>query len=279
MAERKTKTATEEVVVEKRFCKNCGKELKEGEVCDCTAKEAPKATGSSITINTGDLKELGLHFLNTIKNMFVHPASTVDEEVEEHDMKMGMLLLVVMAITVGLYVMGGFKSIIASIGSFADFNINDAVSIPYFKVFIYVTLINFIVAFIPITVAFLTNKIFKGESLSYKKCISLYATSMAPTIVSNLLMALLYAVNILSGLGAIIGVVISLICVFNFIVGFVRLTKIKENHQAYALTTLTVVYAVISVIVSVLLLGSLLSDVYKDIKVNDRYNDIYDFGW
>ena len=275
MAERKNKTTTEEVVVEKHFCKNCGKELIGDEVCDCTTSNE-----KTITINTSKIKDLGLSFLNIIKNMFIKPASTIDEETSKSDMKMSIILLVIISLTMGLYMMGGFKSIMTSIGVLGGFNLNDAISLPYFKIFIYVALISFIVSFIPITVAFLTTKLFKGENLNYKQCISLYATSMAPTIASNLLMALLYAINILSGLGAIIGAIVSVACFFNFILGFIKITKIKENKKAYALTTLTVVELVVSLIVSLLLMGSLLGDIYRDVKVNDNpFNDLFDYTW
>ena len=267
----------EEVKVEKRFCTNCGKELKEGEVCSCQEKKEMAVK----SVDTEKLKGVGKRFLNTILNMYKKPFTTVEEEVALKDTKSNMLILAAIAISYGLYIMGSFTSILALLGAIGGQSINSVVDIPYFKIFLYVTIINFLLAFIPMAISFVISKIFGGKEYDFKKAISLYTTSMAPTIFSNLLMAVFYYLNILSSLAGLIGTIISLACLFHYILGFAKVSEIKDNRKSYALTSLTVVWIFVQIVVIILFLASFIKDIIPDFDLQDNYNNNYNdvFNW
>ena len=264
MAEEKKDKKSTEVQVEKRFCTKCGRELSEGEVCNC--EEAKPAATSGV--NTQAIASYGKGFLDTVLNMYKKPASTVREEVQKKDIKSNMIMLVAISISYALFIMGAFASIIALINGAARADINDYIEIPYLKIFLYVTIIYFLLAFIPIVCTFLSSKIFGGREFDFKKAISLYTTSMAPTVFTNLLMAILYYLDILSWVGALIGCVVGVACFFHYILGFAEATKIQENKKSYAITTALIAWIVIEVIIAVIFIFNLFVSVGKDV-----YND------
>ncbi len=266
-------TPVEEVKIEKKFCTKCGKELSSNETCSCTQTASPKASN----INTEALSTYAKNFLDTVINMYKKPSSTIDNVVAKNNFKESLIMLVIIALTYGLYVTGSFTSIISLFSSFSDININSAVNIPYFKIFLYMSLINFLVSFIPITLAFILNKICGKGELNYQKSISLYATSYAPTVITNLLMAIMYYLNILSWVGAIIGLIINVTCFFNYLCGYVRLTKPSEEKKSYILSSFVLIWVVVSLIISVLFITNLLTDFAKDVSIKNHSNSFYDF--
>ena len=275
----KKKETVEEVKVERRFCTKCGKELKEGEVCTCETVATKPAEG--ININTDAIINTCKGFFDTIVNMFKKPATTLKEKVNENNVKHALIMLAIIAVSYGLYIMGAFSSIISMINGYARADVNEFVDIPYFKIFIYISLIYFIVSFIPVVITYVIGRITGNRDFDFKKSISLYSYSNAPLVFTNILIAILYALNILSWLGAIIGCVVSIACFFHYILGYLSLTDISENKKGYALTGVIISWVVVSVIAIVLFAGSLISDVSKDLEINKNgYNNIYDsFNW
>ncbi len=264
--EKTTKKTTKEVKVEKKFCTKCGKELTGDEVCTCE---------EAISVNTEALANVGKRFINTILNMYKKPATTLKEEVEKKDFKNSILILVAIAISFGLYFTGGFNSILQSLNLMGNnYDFNSIVNIPYFKIFIYMTLIYFIVAFIPVLIAWGLARFTGNKEFDFKKSLSLYATSMAPTIFTNLLMAILYYLNILSWIGAIIGAIISLACFFHYILGLLDVLHVREDRKSYILTVFIVAWIVVVFIVIMILAGSLYSDIIKE-TVNSNYPTIW----
>jgi len=270
MAEEKTK----EVKAEKKFCTKCGKEIKEGVEHECVQSSPATNSVTSDAVVNG-IKD----FFRLIGDSFKKPATTIKELVEKANWKHALITLAIIAISYGLYMSGAFTSLVGLLGDFAGGDINDLVDIPYFKIFIYMTLINFIVAFVPITVAFVAGKMSHNKDFDYKKAICLYTYSMVPTIVTNILMALLYAVDILTWLGALIGVVVSVICFFHFIFGFVDTVKVSEDKKSYAISGVVIVWTILSLVLSILLTGSLVKDVAGDFEIKDSndYSDL--FNW
>ena len=193
-------------------------------------------------------------------------------------------MLVVLAISFGLYVVGAFGSIMGFFNSsLSSINNNYNISIPYFKIFLSVTIMYFILAFIPILVSFGIAKMSGSTKLEFKKAISLYTTSQAPQVVSYLIMALLYGLNILTWIGLIIGTIISVVCFFNYIIGYLDVTEIKGSRKSYSLSAFTILWVVVYVVILVLFVGNLISSVYKDIKITGNgynYNISDDwFNW
>lgn len=272
-APKKTVTKKVETVAsEKHFCTHCGKELNEGETCNCTMNN------DAISVNPEALATMGHNFITTIINMYKKPSTTLDEEVSKNDLKASMIMLVAIAISFGLYITGGFNSIMALLGNYTGETIR-YIEVPYFRIFLYMTLIYFILSFIPITAAYVVSKLTNNHDFNYQKSISLYATSMAPLVFTNILMALLYYIDILSWLGGVIGMVISIACFFHYMLGYLNTNKISENKKSYALTSLVIIWIVTFMIAIVIFTGSLVSDLSNDfgIRNNNNYNDI--FNW
>ncbi|MCM1053160.1 MAG: YIP1 family protein [Ruminococcus sp.] len=260
----------EEVASEKHFCTSCGRELNAGEVCNC--KDV-----INVNVNTEAIADMGHNFVNTVINMFKKPATTLDETVKKNDSKASIIMLIAIAISFGLCITAGFTSIISVLSTYSKDYIS-YFEIPYFRIFLYMTLIYFILAFIPITAAYIVSKLTNNHDFDYKKSISLYATSMAPTIVTNLLMALLYFLNILSWVGNIIAMVISIACFFHYMLGYINVNKISENKKSYALTSLVIIWIVTFIIALFIFTGSLVSDLSNDFGTRDNsynYNNIF----
>lgn len=269
----------EEVVVEKQFCTNCGRELKSGEVCLCTSKKEVK-NEEPISINTEAIVGLGQKFMNTIINMFKKPSTTLNKELENKDIKSPMIMLIVISLTYGLNTIANFNAIIAEFVR-RGYQLS-YFTIPYFKIFIYMSLIYFILAFIPISAAYVVAKLTNNHEFNYQKSINLYATSMAPTVVVNLLMGLLAYLNILSGLGTLICLVISIACFFNYMLGYLNANKISENKKSYTLTLLLMIWLVTFMIAVGLFTYSVVNDLTNDFEAqnpNNNYNYNYNNGF
>jgi len=272
----KKKEVEEISKVEKKFCTKCGKELNLDEVCTCDTKSI------NVNIDFNEILDILKDFLNKIVNMYKKPASTLKEETNNSNLKYSLIMLAVIAITYGLYIMVGFSSIFSSLYGMTGTNISEFIDIPYFKIFIYMTLIYFLVSFIPIGITYLFARLTGNKEYDFKKSISLFAYSSAPLIISNLLMLVLSLVNILSWVGTIIGCVISVFCFLNYILVFIELIKVAEDKKAYSLTGIIISWVIATVLLISLLCGSFIKDITADfgIRDNNSYNDIYNsFNW
>ncbi len=267
------KKSTEEVKVEKKFCTKCGRELNEGEVCNCTeVKPEVKVTQDAIL---GYGKEL----LNTIIDMFKKPEETIEAKIKSNKTSHNMLILGAIAISFGLYFTGAFASILKFLSAFIQINIADVIVIPYFKIFLFMGIINFVLAFIPIGVAFLGTKIFNGKNSDFKTILTLYAVSYAPTIFTNLLMFITSYFNILGVIGAIIGLVMGIVCFFNFTLGYLKIEEFKVNLKAYAISTVWIVSALLYMAIMITCLDNFVGGMAKDLDYtnNDSYFDRIDW--
>ena len=272
----KKKEAVEEIKVEKRFCTNCGKELKEGETCDCSSN----ATNSAVTVNGDAILNTCKDIWNTIINVFRRPATTIKEEVESKNTNKSIILVILLAITFALYLMS-IVSLTAKSAADATLGLSSAViEVNYFQVFIYGILIYAIMAILPIVAALIVAKITKNSSFTFKKSFKLYITSNAPLTLVYLGMAIIFLINVplLNVLGLIASLIISLACFFNFMLGFNKETKIKDDSRSYALTGLMTLW-IVMVIVAFLIVGATLVGSMIDTKTSslDNYSDI--FNW
>ena len=93
-------------------------------------------------------------------------------------------------------------------------------------------------------------------------------------------MAIIFLINVplLNVLGLIASLIISLACFFNFMLGFNKETKIKDDSRSYALTGLMTLW-IVMVIVAFLIVGATLVGSMIDTKTSslDNYSDI--FNW
>ena len=273
----KKKPEVEEVKVEKRFCTNCGKELKEGEECTCQNSEQANA---AVTVNGDAIVNTCKNVWDTIINVFKRPASTVEKEVEDKETNKSIILTVVLAISFALYLMAFVSSLNKGVSEATLGLSNSVIDINYFQVFIYGILIYAIMAIIPIVSALIVGKITKNTNFTFKKAFKLYIASNAPLVFAYLGMAIILLINVslLNVLGTIAFLIISFACFFNFILGFNKQTKIKDDSRSYAITGIMALWVVMTVvaflIVGVTFAGSLIKDVTN---TTNNYNDI--FNW
>jgi len=261
------KTKKEEVKVEKRFCTKCGKELLDNETCSC------ETNNEVVSINTDAIASLGKNLINTILNMYKKPSTTLDDEVKKIDTKSNLIMLVLIAISFGLYIMASFSRILVAFNGASRVSINHYIDIPYFKIFLYVSIVYFALSFIPVVASYLVARLAaKNYNLTLKKSLSLYATSMAPTILTNLLMAVLYYLNLLTFVGAIIGSVISISCFFHYALGYLKVTNIPDDKKSYALTSLIIIWIVSFIIAILVFAGSVVTDITKEVNFRNNFN-------
>ncbi len=274
---RTPKKEVEEVTIEKRFCTNCGKELKGNEICDCSANEPVASTITKDAIlNT--CKEVW----ETIINAFKKPAKTNSEEANSNKSTKSVILIIILAITFALYLMATFAGIAKGVEEAAGsiFTYSGSGYDPnYFQIFIYGILIYAILAILPVVSALIVAKITKNSNYTFKKSFNLYVTSNAPMVFVYLGMAIILLMNVslLTVLGTIASLIIGVFCFFNFILGFNAETKIKEDRRSYAITgliTLWIVMVVVAfLVVGATIFGSIVNDVNNDInEINDILN-------
>ncbi len=272
-----TKSTPKEIKSEKRFCTNCGKELKEGETCSC--KEETKNT-EVVSINSEALLNTGKNTINTINNVLKKPDTTITEETNKNDNTLNIILIVSLAISFALYLMSMVSRATinwsTATGGLSTIATDD---ISYFKVFIYGILIYAIMAVIPMFAAFIIGKITRNNKFTFKRAYKLYVISNAPLIYGYLGMAVIMLINItlLNVLGLLALSIISIFCFFNFLLGFNKETTIREDRRSWALTSIVIVWAVIEILALILVMGSVVGDSIQDINNNYHYNN--SFNW
>ncbi len=277
------KNTVAEVKVEKKFCTNCGKELNEGETCNCVSTQ--KVEG--IVINTESIINTCKSVWSTILNVFEKPDTTITEEINSKENSKTVILTVLLAITFAFYLMAvvsntiknavaGINSATLGLGSISAASID----VSYFKIFIYGILIYGIMAFIPMLATLIVAKLTKNSEYNLKKAYKLYITSNAPLILGYLGMTLilLLNVNLLNILGFIAFGIVSVACFFNFILGFNKETTIRDDRRSYALTSVLIIWIVIEVIALLIIVGSAFGDIYDKVSTpsnNTNYNDLF----
>lgn len=269
------KEVIEEVKLEKKFCTNCGRELKDGEVCNCKLNEAQN--NQVVSINSEAIMNTWGDIWKTILNMFKSPYTTINEELKSNDNKKPIWLFILLAISFALYMLATVTSTVNNTVSSISYGIisTQAVKIPYFKVFIYGILIYALMVLIPILATFIVAKLTRNNSYSFKKAINLYMLSNAPLILAYVGMAVVLFINIslLNILGLLAFAIVSIFCFFNFLLGFLKETTIRDDRKSYALTSVLVIWVAIEVIALLLIVGSVFSDLnYAKNNINHNYN-------
>ncbi|MCX4366173.1 MAG: hypothetical protein OSJ70_10450 [Bacilli bacterium] len=243
------------------------------------ANEKEKKEDVKKTKTSGDVvKDIWDAFINTISGMYRRPITTIKSEVNNLNTRNNIIMLFLIALSFGLSMMTGFKSISSSI-FYYGVSIDNFVDIPYLKILFYATFIYVLISFIPILVSFVIARVMKDEKFDFKKAICLYSSSMSILIPVNLLMAVLYGLNFLVWVGAIILSIVSVMSFFNYIMGYINLINVKEDKQVGTLTAFIVSWVVVAFIVFCLIVGATVSDLADGglDKEPTKYTDIFDW--
>lgn len=223
------------------------------------AKQTEKKEEAGKTTTSGDVvKEIWDAFINTLSGMYKKPMTTLKEEVKSPNTRNNLIMLFAIALSFGLMMMTGFKSVLSF--TYSGISINDLVEVPYLKILCYATILYAVFAFIPMLVSFVISRVMKDDSFDFKKSICLYTSSMSIIIPVNLLMAVLYGLNFALWLGAIIAAVVNVMCFLNYILGYLNVNSINEDKQVGALTALIVSWVVVAFFLLCVIVGVSMPD-------------------
>ena len=271
----------EEVQIERRFCTNCGKELKDGEDCDCTANNRSEVGASfAVTVNGDVIVNTCKNIWDTIISVFKKPASTIEEEVKSGDTNKTVIITIILAVCFAFCLMA-FISKLEQTANALTYGLSGMfIGISYLQVFIYGILIYAILFILPVLASLIVAKIVKNNDFTFKKAYKLYITSNAPLVLAylGLTIIILLDVSLLNLLGYIAFFFISAFCFFNFIFGFNNLVKVKDDIRSYATTGLMALWVVMVIVAFFIVLTTVgVSIVTDGIGNTSDYSDIFDW--
>ena len=188
-----------------KFCTKCGKPLEEGMTCDCQVnvveQQANVAVAPQTTDTKIDIKESLMDCVNVFKKVFTKPFEAIKEFVCDSKFIAGIIMIVVTALSNGLYKIASLKNTYDATSSSLNLNDfssllnsalsgNSAVAEPeYLKEFFTSFLTNFAEYAVVFVLGYLIiSKLFKG-TISWKQMLNAVAISLSVVLVGNLLRA------------------------------------------------------------------------------------------
>lgn len=219
-----------------KFCTKCGKKLENGKTCDCQQNkkniEVVETTASQI-----DIKESLLDCVNVFKKIFTKPIEAIKEFVCDNKFVAGIIMIVVTAISTGLYKLATLKNMYSS-SSADSFNLSDFSDLlnsalsggsvstepEYFKEFLTTFATNLVEYALIVLIGYLIiSKLFKGTA-TWKQMITAVAISLSVLLTANLINSVLVFID-----GSFIGNIRSYIASFASILSVLFLYKsVKE---------------------------------------------------
>ncbi len=221
-----------------KFCTNCGKELKEGEVCSC------KANGAD---------NIGTALLEIGKGMFTHPVTTIKTYAKEQTFGVALILIGVMSLLTAVFsiaLLKGVEDIISSIYSSLIGGLSlgtmDA-NLPYARTFFTTWIMMVALAFVFAGLLYLVNTVmFKGKA-NFKTIFSLYGTvsviSSAALILGSILMFIHVGLGILA---MALGSMLQMVYLYH---GLKTVGPEDENKYGYIYLVTNVFYMLVIFIV------------------------------
>lgn len=192
-----------------KFCTKCGKRLEEGEICSCTTVTANQVVEPIKKQSTQvDVKESFMDCVNVFKKIFTKPMDAIKEFVSDNKFISGIIMVVLAAITSGLYKLATLKSMYSSSSS-GSFNIDDFSSLldsalsgnlsvaepEYFKEFLTTFATSLAEYALIIFIGYLlVSKLLKGVS-TWKQMITAVAISLSVVLVGNVINSILVFID------------------------------------------------------------------------------------
>lgn len=185
-----------------KFCTKCGKELEEGKVCECSNNVKSEKVVS--TTSNIDVKESLMDCVNVFKKIFTKPFDAIKEFVTENKFVAGIIMIVVAAISNGLYKIATLKNISSS-SSISDFSsllesalsggLSSSSEPEYLKEFFTAFINNFFEYALIVLIGYLLiSKVFKGKT-SWKQMINVVAISLSVILLGNLVNSVLVFID------------------------------------------------------------------------------------
>lgn len=240
-----------------KFCTKCGKKLEEGQVCDCGKKSKVESKNSNTSI---DLKESSIDCLNVFKKIFTKPFEAIKEFVCDNKFIAGIIMIVVAAITSGLYKIATLKSMYSA-SSASSFNTDDlsgllssalsgglSVSEPeYLKEFFTTFATNLAEYALIVVIGYLIiSKLLKAKT-TWKYMVTAVAISLSVVLVGNVINSVLVFID-----GDFIGNIRSYVASFASILSILvlyasvkEISGINKNRLFVAVASMSVFATVV----------------------------------
>ena len=218
-----------------KFCTKCGKQLEEGMVCDCQTNVAVQPTVVASTTKI-DVKESLMDCVNVFKKVFTKPVEAIKEFVTENKYIAGVIMILVAAITNGLYKIATLKNMYSS--SADSFNVGDFSNLlggllsgespslvpDYLKEFFTSFGTNLVEYALIFALGYvIITKLFKGTA-TWKQMLNAVAISVAFILVGNVINSVLVFID-----GSFIGNIRSYVSSFAYILSILMLySAVKE---------------------------------------------------
>lgn len=191
-----------------KFCTKCGKKLEEGEICNCSNVNTNQVVESTQKQSTKvDVKESFMDCVSVFKKIFTKPMDAIKEFVCDNKFVSGIIMVVVAAITSGLYKIATLKSMYSS--SSGSFNVDDFSSLldsalsgnlsvaepEYFKEFLTTFATSLAEYALIVFVGYLLiSKLMKGVA-TWKQMITAVAISLSVVLVGNVINSVLVFID------------------------------------------------------------------------------------
>ena len=189
-----------------KFCTKCGSEMVDGKCPNC--KEAKVEVAVATTGEGVDFKQSCKDCLEVVKGIFTKPFDVIKSFVCENKYVAGIIMIVITALSSGLYKIATLKNIYSS-SSASSFNTSDLSSLlssalsgdlstkepEYLKEFMTTFATNLVeYALIALLGYLVISKLFKGKA-SIKEMLTAVGVSLAVVLVANLLNSILVFVD------------------------------------------------------------------------------------
>ena len=110
-----------------KFCTKCGRQIAEGEVCSCVQMIQPTTTTTTPVASNSDVnvKDSLMDCVNVFKKIFTKPFDAIKEFVCENKFIAGIIMVVVAALSTGLYKIATLKNLYSSSSSAGSLTAGD----------------------------------------------------------------------------------------------------------------------------------------------------------
>ena len=217
-------------------------------------------------IDTEAIKAKGRNIVDIILNVFTKPYETCKEETENREIKNSMILLVLIALSMGFMISAityaSFHITVGTLGSVADYY-----KVPYFKIFIVWSVISFIMSFLPIVLSHLAGIMFSKNKFTFSGLVNLYSSSMSVVILINIISGAF----IFSGVFIKFFLLVSLLTLFfgviNYIFVYRDMMNFSKSKEAYIFLGIVLIW-----ILGLVLIASLFTSGVDGLNAFDAIN-------
>lgn len=222
-----------------KYCTNCGKKLKEGEVCDCKK--------DSVINNETTQKALDL-----VRGMIYTPIDTIKDFTKKSSFNLAMILVGVLSVITGLFVMSLCKNGLnyslqltySGLNSFMP----SSIEIPYMKIFFTSLVLVFGLSFVYTFILYVVNTMLFKREADFKEVYSMYGACSIVSSLGILASAILIFVNV--SLGIITFALTSILNLVYSYHGLKFLGSKDENKYGYIYLLTNVLFFVVIFIIS-----------------------------